>query len=338
METGMTFRRMVWALDYEHSPRTNRSSKMAIKAFTLTLLFVQATFGFAIAQRREIKPNYPPGTLAMDRLEPKCVSILTGATRVEVQRKRYVRATDLVQEGDGFVTLSREADKDASFAARVASLLLEDAPYLSGPSSGVSTDPVYFLRFWKGEDQVRLDIVPTAHLFSVAYQDKPSLSWVYAMGDLYPIFDRLLPLLKSAFPHDDLISSLTLPPKILAPPLPQKNIPARVLKKIAQIKPGMTRADLLKLFETEGGTSSRSYRSYVYREELFIVEKVDNYNISKLVKVSVEFAAPEQKVLWLGGRGYVLRQGNVLPNQAIEQPDDIIIRISKPFLDVYSLD
>ena len=96
------------------------------------------------------------------------------------------------------------------------------------------------------------------------------------------------------------------------------------------------RWQLLKLFETEGGISTRSYRSYVYRQKELILDKADG--MVKLIKVSVQFAAPEQKVLWLGGRGYVLRQGNSLPNQGDEQPDDIIINITKPFLDVYSLD
>src|SRR5437867_11247120 len=81
---------------------------MTIKTFMTCLMFTQTITGSATAQLYGVKPNYPPGTLARDRLGPMGVDILTGATRVEVQRKRWERGTDLVGEGDLLVTISRE--------------------------------------------------------------------------------------------------------------------------------------------------------------------------------------------------------------------------------------
>ena len=48
---------------------------------------------------------------------------------------------------------------------------------------------------------------------------------------------------------------------------------ASVLRAAQTIKVGMTRSDLMKIFTTEGGLSTASQRTYVYRECPFI--KVD---------------------------------------------------------------
>lgn len=83
---------------------------------------------------------------------------------------------------------------------------------------------------------------------------------------------------------------------------------AQVMKEIATIEPGMTRKDLLKVFEEEGGLSTRTQRRYVYRG-------------SRYIKVDVTFEAvgkPEA--------------------QRAESPKDKIVKISKPFLEWSILD
>jgi len=76
---------------------------------------------------------------------------------------------------------------------------------------------------------------------------------------------------------------------------------SNLLKECQQIKPGMTRADLLKVFTTEGGLWSPGHRTYVLRR-------------CPQIKVDVEFV-PTQ------------------PDQTGEKPTDIISKISKPYLD-----
>ena len=71
-----------------------------------------------------------------------------------------------------------------------------------------------------------------------------------------------------------------------------------ILKECESIKSGMTRADLLKIFITEGGLSSQTWRTFVHSRCPYI-------------KVDVEFAPTESKQ---------------------EQPTDIITKISKPYL------
>jgi len=76
---------------------------------------------------------------------------------------------------------------------------------------------------------------------------------------------------------------------------------SNVLACIATIKPGMTRSDLLRVFTTEGGLSTRTHRTYVLKQ-------------CPTIKVDVEFS--------------------ISANEA----DDKISQISKPYLDYSNYD
>ena len=78
------------------------------------------------------------------------------------------------------------------------------------------------------------------------------------------------------------------------------------LKEMQKVKVGMTRADLLKVFTTEGGLSTGLNRTYVYRE-------------CPLIKVDVEFEPV--------GRPARDAEGRVT---LIEANGDVIKKISKP--------
>jgi len=77
---------------------------------------------------------------------------------------------------------------------------------------------------------------------------------------------------------------------------------AKVLRQIQKIKPGMKRQDLLKVFTTEGGISTRFQRTYVYSGCPYI-------------KVNVRFKAATNE-----------------SNGMEEDTDDIIESISQPYL------
>ena len=81
------------------------------------------------------------------------------------------------------------------------------------------------------------------------------------------------------------------------------------LIEMKTIKVGMTRADLLKVFDTEGGLSTGLNRTYVYRK-------------CPLIKVDVEF----QPV----GRPARDAKGRVTLKEA---DGDVIEKISRPYLD-----
>jgi hypothetical protein len=84
---------------------------------------------------------------------------------------------------------------------------------------------------------------------------------------------------------------------------------AHSLKEMQKIRVGMTRADLLKVFTTEGGLSTGLNRTYVYRGCPYI-------------KVDVEFEPV--------GRPARDREGRVT---LIEANEDVIKKISKPYLE-----
>ena len=73
---------------------------------------------------------------------------------------------------------------------------------------------------------------------------------------------------------------------------------AAALRAMQTIKVGMTRADLMKVFTTEGGLSTTSQRTYVYRECPYI-------------KVDVKFATSSREE---------------------ERVTDKIVEISRPYL------
>ena len=84
---------------------------------------------------------------------------------------------------------------------------------------------------------------------------------------------------------------------------------AKSLREMETVRVGMTRAELLRVFATEGGLSTGLSRTYVYSECPYI-------------KVDVEFEPV--------GRPSKDTEGRVT---LIESDEDLIRQISKPYLD-----
>jgi hypothetical protein len=81
-----------------------------------------------------------------------------------------------------------------------------------------------------------------------------------------------------------------------------------IMRSILTVKPGATRRDLLRIFAEEGGLSTRTHRTYVYKRCPYI-------------KVDVEFVPV----------------GNEDDGFA-EMPGDKILSISRPFLEYSHMD
>ncbi|HUJ41276.1 MAG TPA: hypothetical protein VLW54_12080 [Candidatus Acidoferrales bacterium] len=88
----------------------------------------------------------------------------------------------------------------------------------------------------------------------------------------------------------------------------------RVLQEMHTIQPGMTRKDLLEVFTTEGGLSTGLQRTYVSRE-------------CEYFKIDVEFEA-------VGRPGHA-EEGRVTLD---EDDRDVIVKISRPYLDFSHMD
>ena len=71
---------------------------------------------------------------------------------------------------------------------------------------------------------------------------------------------------------------------------------ANSLKEMQKIKVGMTRADLLKVFTTEGGLSTGLYRTYVYRECAYIKVDVEFEPVGRPAR-DVEGEQPSKRLM-----------------------------------------
>jgi hypothetical protein len=89
---------------------------------------------------------------------------------------------------------------------------------------------------------------------------------------------------------------------------------AETLKRMQTITPGMTRAELLGVFTTEGGLSTGLHRMYVSRDCPYF-------------KVDVDFEAVGRAAIDSDGRGTL-----------IEGSEDRIVKISRPYLQFPNLD
>ena len=93
-----------------------------------------------------------------------------------------------------------------------------------------------------------------------------------------------------------------------SPPPGREKWVLKSLEEMSRVKAGMTRADLLKVFRGEGGLSTRTRRTYVYKDCRFF-------------KVDVKFEPV--------GDVYEFHR---------QSPDDKIVEISRPYLDYSVLD
>jgi hypothetical protein len=83
-----------------------------------------------------------------------------------------------------------------------------------------------------------------------------------------------------------------------------------VLRSISTIKPGMTRKDLFTILTEEGGISTRTRKTYVYKDCPYI-------------KVDVEFSPADN---------------DANPDALAENSEDKILKMSRPYLEYSHMD
>ena len=154
--------------------------------------------------------------------------------------------------------------------------------------------PILDWHFWKHGQQVAVSSGPYDGYVTYALYDSATAHLIERLSE--PSDEGLLPQWAKTGPQ---IQDESVP---MSAELTQERRQwiAKVLRQIGKIKPGMRRKDLLTVFTTEGGISSRTQRTYVHTECPYI-------------KVNVRFK---------GGESLDLN----------EDPDDIIESISQPYL------
>ncbi len=273
--------------------------------------------------------HYMSGELARDRLQV-AYSILLSADHVSLahptSRPEMLLSTSQVK----------------AVLARLSDLVLDDALYVEDPQNGrYGSIETLIVGKWAGGKWERTIGVSIS-------RDQPYLTITRFDGNgrivanYLPVLPKVVRLLQAADPDDHSLATFHPHP----PPEPVvKDIPASAIARIAEIKPGMTRADVMHIFTTEGGLSSTFHSHYLYRDYgLAGMDARDGLVAvnGKLIKVNVDFAPHDADIVWLNGRGFWLHQSEYHshshPVSYNGQPDDIILRVSPPYLEAMILD
>ncbi len=293
-----------------------------MKIIVLLTLAVLLPCGSVSAAPTQLNPHVP-GDLARDRLQGM-ESILSPSEQVV-----------LAQPGQSGTSLPAAQAKAVS--ARLVDLVSDDALYV-GDAQYDRDSNSETLTVGEGLQAVTVSI----------RRDKPYLTIMLFGGNrqvianYLPVLPKVVRLLQAVDPDDHGLSAFhPLPLPVAA----AKAILASALARIATIKPGMTRADVLKVFTTEGGVSTTYWNHYVLWDgippktgQMRGYAAVDG----ELIKANVDFAPRDADILWLHGRGFWLHQndyqGHPHPINVEGQPDDIILRVSPPYLQYIIID
>lgn len=290
--------------------------------------------GFILAASSQVMgtasaPPLPPvtGTIASNRLGEEQVGFLKTATQTEA-----ISVLITPEPSDPGHFARWDSIQNRKFTQTLAALLLSDKTYASASdfhdAYGNSQNFLPKFTFYVRSSAVYspyivVDIDPTAQELRVM---APFAKREHHPTELYANYTLVAPqltaLIKEAFPSSPQAQAVkTWSAYKRSVPV---SIPAAVQAQIATLQPGMTRAGVLKLFGTEGGLSSRTWRTYVWKGV-----SVGN----QLIKVDVEFMPKEAHIQWINGAGILIdpmelyRFGN-----GGEDASDIIVRISLPYL------
>ncbi len=250
------------------------------------------------------------------------LSLVVATSCMAQQERRYVTEAGIDSDGSIYVSSDggqhmRMATREHCIEARVA----EDRQTV-GCSVARGTKPEEAMQSTRLEIYLRngkLEIIETKtpmdwHFWREGQQVSVS-SHSLDGKDLYTLYEAA-----TARPVEELVgpSDKTLLPEWAKSPaqVQDESVPvdndfnqertmwiAKALRQMKMIEPGMRRQDLLKVFTTEGGLSTRSQRTYVYSE-------------CQYIKVNVRF-----------------KPANSEENNMEEKPDDVIDSISQPYLE-----
>jgi hypothetical protein len=163
----------------------------------------------AAASKVEAKDNKPVVSAKIKkRFGDQTVGLLIGADKVEVFRV----STDLPQKDDktvvGFRITATGPEQDAKFAAKLASVALNEKTYAWDTAKGCSFEPGVAFRVWKGEESVVIVICFQCDQVQITTLDKTGKAGKPVYGESDPGRAALVRLAKAALPDDKDIQAL----------------------------------------------------------------------------------------------------------------------------------
>ena len=224
--------------------------------------------------------------------------------------------------------------QEAVMARRLSGFLLRDELWTEKtlwrpPRLPFSADFVF--RFADTFPGVSVSVCPTAHEIRLNWINTASHADRTNALLFDPVGPEVTAFIKECFPGDADAQALVFAPRPAPPSLPPVSRPpgisVEIWERMTALKPGMTRADLLQLFETEGGMSSPRQRIYIMR---------NRRGHGLHIKINAEFAPAHTPLLWRGGKGFVLSADAMMWSaQGGEMPTDIIIDLTPLYLGLF---
>lgn len=268
----------------------------------------------------------PPGSLADSRVGAETFRRLRLApvaqvVKVTPMNRRHAGSDDLPESTEKITTVPPE--KTRPFVEQLAQLLRDDRLYTAERTDLVG---------W-GDVELRLsDPLPNTQV--ILYLKQHRIRFSYSNQKMFygeellldPIGGKLLDLIQKAAPEDAAVRRLTFAPLSPAPsPKLPAGIPSDVLRQVRSVRPGMRRADALRILRPEGGLHGRLERQFLHPKPL------NEQGVR--VKVTIHFVPAATRIRWLEGVGYPI---DMVPAHTLAvsdvRNDDIVIRVSEPFL------
>ena len=274
-----------------------------------------------------LPPAHQPGDLARDRLRGMDALVLS-PSQVWVER--------LGQPNTPLPPTQAKAVLKC-----LSDLVMDDALY--------TEDAAYDMSGFNSSNSEVLVAGKLGHSVAILIRrDKP---WLTIMQSGYdkmvitndlPVLPKVVNLLRAVDPDGPGLNiALVTAPSASS----TQGIPSFVLTRIATLKPGMTRADVLHLFATEGGVFTDYWNHYVYRSGVPSKPGQQDAMLDVpggFVKVNVDFAPPDADIDWVNGRGFWLGKSQYRPSRNqfgfSGNPDDIVLKVSPVYIQQMILD
>jgi hypothetical protein len=141
-------------------------------------------------------------------LGEKSVGLFTGATKVEVFRIDGGKAGEKEKTIGGYRILAAGKEQDAKFAAKLATVVLDEESYDWRGGKGCIFQPGVAFRVWKGDESVVVVICFSCDQVRFIPMDKDGKPGKPAFVDSDPSRAELVKLAKTGLPDDKEIQKL----------------------------------------------------------------------------------------------------------------------------------
>jgi hypothetical protein len=172
--------------------------------FLVVLMVLVALFAAPLPAADAPKPSEKVKKLFGE----KALTVLDGATKVEVFRVDSDKPGEKDKTVAGYRITAPGKDQDEKFAAKIAAAVLDEKNYEWEAAKGCIFRPGVAFRVWKGEESVAFVICFSCDQMDIATLGKDGTKVKSGFAETDPGRAALVKLAKAAFPDDKEIQKL----------------------------------------------------------------------------------------------------------------------------------